>query len=149
MIALNESAVGSTGVVAFDDLLDPFAPVPVEAYYDTSTKCYWVANSRGQWIQVTDAGLRLRLREAGFDAKQHEGERISQVAREVLRIQNEHDVAYAGPLAGYPVGEVEALGERILVTKAAKLVQAEPGEWNTIRRLLMNLFGDESVDQLP
>src|SRR3954452_17384041 len=106
MIALDESAIGSTGVVAFDDLLDPFALVPVEAYYDTSTKCYWVTNSRGQWIQVTDAGLKLRLRYVAFDAKQHEEERISQVASEVLRIKHEHDVAYAGPLAGYQVGEV-------------------------------------------
>ena len=67
----------------------------------------------------------------------------------INEIQVEKDVAYAGALAGYKQGILEAYGNRILVTTAPKLIEPREGNFPTISALIRNLLYDPNRDQQP
>jgi hypothetical protein len=121
----------------------------IQAFYDSGRKCYWVENSRGAWIEINETSLRRRLRGYGLRKKAAEGERLSEVDQKLNEIQNEHDVAYAGPLAGNRSGVIECGGNRILVTTSPKLIEPVEGDWPVLGALLKNLLVDDRYDQRP
>ncbi len=122
-------------------------PERVEAYYDPSRKCYWIPNNRDEMIEITDTSLQRHLCSAGFSTQSEMGSN-SPVAEEVIRIQVEQDVGYAGPLAGHGVGLIETCGQRILVTRAPHLIKPQPGICPTIEKLISGLLDDPEHDQI-
>jgi hypothetical protein len=118
------------------------------AYYDHSRKVYWVENARGCWIEVNETGLGRMLKSEGYPAKPTT-ELVSPKDRQIIRIQQENDVAYAGALAGYSKGLIEQYGNRILVTTSPKLIIPQKGEFPVLAALLENLFDDPKCDQRP
>ncbi|MEY2565260.1 MAG: hypothetical protein QOH88_3453 [Verrucomicrobiota bacterium] len=148
MIFTEGRGIGTFRPVPVTEIPNPEAPTPIEAYYDHAKKCYWVANARSQWIEINDTALRMRLRGNGYAHKRKEGERLSGVEGQVLQIQTEHDVAYAGPLAGYSSGVIDSFGNRILVTSSPQLIEPKSGDWRTIRALFTNLLEDDAINQV-
>ena len=132
--------------IIVDELLQtPLGPV----YFDPGGKCYWVENSRGDWIGINESNLIRRLKAAGFSARRGDGQLISDADRKLIDIQTDCDVAYAGPLAGYFRGPHEVCGQRILVTASPHVIQPIEGAWPIIEKLLDNLLIDEVADQRP
>lgn len=121
----------------------------VEAHYDAGRKSFWMLNSRGGWIEVAESSLRRHLRGYGLRNKTAEGELLSELNLKINEIQTEHDVAYAGPLAGYRRGVIECFENRILVTTEARMIVPVAGEWPVLRALITNLLSDDQHDQLP
>jgi hypothetical protein len=121
----------------------------IQAYYDAARKCYWVPNSRGNWIEVSEQGLRKMLRADGLRNKAQDGENLSQVDDKFVEIMTTQDVAYAGPLAGHRAGITECCGSRILVTSSPKLIQPARGRWPVLRAFLEALLDDGTYDQRP
>jgi hypothetical protein len=119
----------------------------VEAYYDSGRRCYWTTNSRGSWMEINEQSLRRLLKKSGFCAICREGERLSEVDQRLSEIQLEHDVAYAGPLAGHRSGVFECYGNRILVTTSPNLTEPKPGDWPTLSRFLENILVGGPHDQ--
>ena len=74
------------------------------AYYDAGRKFYWIENDRNGWIEITETSLRRYLRAAGISPNCPDAEIISPMDRKLIELQTKFDVAYAGPLAGYPKG---------------------------------------------
>jgi hypothetical protein len=119
-----------------------------QAYYDAGRKGFWIQNSRGGWIEVTESSLRRLLRKQGYRAKAAEGEILSELDTKLNEIQLDCDVAFAGPLAGYSAGVVDdASGSRILVTTSPKLIAPAEGEWPVLGKFLRNLLIDDAYDQ--
>lgn len=121
----------------------------IEAYYDPGRKCYWIKNSREDWIEINETSLRRHLRGYGLRRKAEQGELLSQVEEKLNEIQFTKDVAYAGPLAGHSSGLVDCAGNRILVTSSPKLIEPVPGEWPILSLFLERLLVDERHDQRP
>jgi hypothetical protein len=121
----------------------------IEAYYDPAKKLYWVPNARAESIEINEPSLRRRLRMAGLRNKVAEGELVSEVDRKITEIQDHHDVAYAGPLAGHHGGLLDSGGKRILVTDSPKLIEPVEGEWRILYALLEGLLDDGTYDQRP
>ena len=147
MSADNDLPVLPTGTEELPDI-SPEAKLG-EVYFDHAAGCYWVQNSRGDWIRINMADLMRRLKAAGFRPRCEPGAAASEVYQKIIEIQNEHDVAYAGSLAGYRKGITEVCGKRLLITDEPKLIETREQPWPTIQKLLKNLFRSGKCDQRP
>jgi len=126
----------------------PTATVQLQAHYDGVRKAFWTTNNRGGWIEVNEQSLRRLLRAQGLrGGKLLNGEQLTPLEQKLNEIQTEHDVAYAGPLAGYRSGLTECCGQRILVTTSPTLIPPIAGEWPMLRRFLDSLLFDNHYDQ--
>jgi len=130
------------------DLTDNHTNSPFPAYYDSYRKTYWIQNARGGWIEVNETGLRRHLKARGYSCERGPAF-VSPLDGTINEIQVEKDVAYAGALAGYKQGILEAYGNRILVTTAPKLIEPREGNFPTISALIRNLLYDPNRDQQP
>ena len=114
------------------------------AYYDSSRGVYWTKNSGAGWIQFTEGALKRRLRLEKFSDIQEKEIVAIKTDKELLRMQLENDVCYAGGIAGYKPGIHEICGQRILVTEGPRLIAWKPGRWDNIRSLITQLLGDQA-----
>ncbi len=119
------------------------------AYYDSARKEYLIKNARGVWISLSESGFKRRLRSWGYSTKPGDGELMSDADRKIVEIQDQFDVTYAGPLAGYRSGFYDEFGVRFLVTESPNIVEAKAGEYPILGKFLENLFQDPECDQLP
>lgn len=118
-------------------------PPKFEAYYDSAKKTFWIANSRGELMDVTEGSLKRWLRAKGCSNVAFLPNGLNQVDGALLEIQHERDVHFAGPLAGYPVGENASAGSRILVTRGPAVLKPGPGECPTLQKYFRELFADQ------
>jgi hypothetical protein len=126
----------------------PTASAPVQAHYDGVRKAFWTTNDRSGWIEVNEQSLRRLLRAQGLrGGKLLNGERLTPLEQRLSEIQTQHDVAYAGALAGHHSGPTECCGQRILVTTSPNLITPVAGEWPVLRRFLESLLFDNRYDQ--
>jgi hypothetical protein len=122
----------------------PTAGPPLDAYYDAARKEYLMKNSGGRWLSHGESGFRRLLKSKGYScalSKQERdaGESVSEVEKEMLRIQDTRDVNYCGPLAGRDSGFYDENGARFLVTESPRLISPTPGDWPVIRAVLTGL----------
>lgn len=118
---------------------------PLDAYYDSNRKEYLVQNSGGRWLSLGDAGFRRILRSKGYsatlsDAERAQNETLSEVEREILRLQDTRDVKFCGPLAGRRSGFYDENGARFLVTESPRLIEPSDGDWPLISGILAGLL---------
>ena len=124
------------------------ATPPPEGYYNQAKKEYLIKNGEDEWMPRDTASYRLLLRAAGLDSRPASGERISPVDTEIVRVQQDRSVHYAGRLAGYQQGIHTFGATRVLVTISPKLIKPVSGEWETLRTLLDGLLGDTQLQHL-
>ena len=129
------------------------APEPIKepspVYFDAPRSSYWTPNERGGWILMNETQIKRLLRSQGVSPRKTLGAEVSPLDLRLIDIQHRHDVAYAGPLAGYQAGAF-AIGEKqILVTESAKLIKPVDGQWPTLAKLIEGLFVNGNCDQRP
>ena len=146
-LGMRRRALGKAVKVALEAAKRASTPQGLEAYYDPSRKCYWLPNDRGEMIEVTETSLARHLRKAGFCDGGEDG-KLSAVEERLIHIQRHSDVLYAGPLAGHQTGLQEMCGQRILVTRAPRILKPEAGQCSTIEALITALLGDKQHDQI-
>ena len=112
-------------------------------YYDAQRKEFLLKNHRGVWLSLTETGFKRHLRCAGFSSRVEEGERLSEVDIEILRIQNHCDVDYSGPLCGEDEGFHTKGSTRVLVTQSPTLVVPVAGKFPVITSLIDGLLGGD------
>jgi hypothetical protein len=124
----------------------PEAPL---VFYASSDKTFFIQNTRNNWIEVNESGLKRHLKQAGLAPTCFDGDLLSEVDAEINRIQVTNDVAYAAPLAGFNTGPREMCGHQILVTSSPKIIQAKEGDWPLLGKLIDNLLIEHDIDQRP
>ena len=122
---------------------------PVEGFYGSVGKDYWVRDKWGIWIPLNESSIRRHLRAHGLSPECPRDETLSEVEDALHHFQMGCSVMYAGPLAGCPAGPTEQCGNRILVTAGPKLIEPHPGNFPLLEKLLENLFWEPGVDQRP
>ena len=128
-----------------------------QIYFEPPTR-YWSKDAEGKWIPLNETGIKRLLKKTGFNKDSGIHDKNS-VDSELLRIQMENNVVYAGSLAGYKSGVYEMLGNKILVTTSARLLEPRAGKWPILGQLIENLLvgeineGEEfearDIDQRP
>lgn len=114
------------------------------AYYDSCRQAFWTRNSRGEWIQFSEAALKRLLKYHTFPGV-HEREALAQmIDKRLLDMQHEDDVAYAGAIAGYPIGLREVCGQRVLITSGPRLLKPKQGTWDTLETFVESMLGEQS-----
>lgn len=145
-----KTRVAQAGVVTHQANGKPAESHAERVFYDSGRKTYWLPNTRGEWMDVTTASLRLFLRNAGMSGEFTKGDPnpLTPLEQEMFRIQHNCDVHYAGPLAGYPVGLYDVGGNRVLVTRGRKTVEPRKGRWPVLSKFLIQLLGDQRTHVL-
>jgi hypothetical protein len=114
---------------------------PGNIYYDDSSGGqYWVPRyERTEWTKVPErvASRYLELT--------HGVPTDGPMKRTLEDIRNNHAVAFAGKLAGYAAGLIEQNSLTMLVTKGARLIEPNEGEFQTIERFLYGLLGAQRI----
>lgn len=124
----------------------PPSAAPLEAYYEDKSKNYFVL-AKGDYISLNESSYKRWLREAGFSDYRDHG--LSQIDLELIRVQRDLRIAYAGPLVGYMKGLHVINGRNFLVMDSPTLIEPEPGEWPIIEQLLLGMFCHDDIDQRP
>lgn len=119
---------------------------PENFYYERNRKEYLLKNNRGTWLTLTEPQFKKQLKFRGFSSFGKDTV-LSEVDNIIIDTQNNHDIDYAGPLAGHKTGFYEINNSRILVTQSPVIIQSKDGvPFNTIINMLKEMLGSE---QLP
>lgn len=122
-------------------------PLP-EIYFDHQRGKFCTLDKRGNWIFFNTGDVERKLKDMGYSDKTG-GPENSEVAQCIFDVQNEQNIAYAGPLAGYSKGIYEVQGNRILVTTSPKFIEPKKGDYPTLQAMLDGLLVDAAIDQRP
>jgi hypothetical protein len=118
-----------------------FGTVAVDApkvYWDADQGKYWHRNADGKWSCLNETATRRVLLSRGLlkgDSNQQ-----GTIDAELLRIQMEQGVEYAGRLAGWKAGCYELQQWRILITSSPNPVKPVAGAWPLFRALVDGWF---------
>jgi hypothetical protein len=96
------------------------------------------------WNILQKADLEDRYRIAGMRDKKHDGEFISPIRAEILRVQQERKInGYCQQIPGYESG-IHTFGtERICVQREITLPVGKPGDYSFITEMLAAVFGND------
>ena len=117
-------------------------------YFEHSKNYYWFPNNRGGWIQLRRQDLVRHLQKLGFSKHSKGGSPLNEIDELIMHLQKEHDIEFAGPLAGHESGLYEFDGKRILVTYSPHLINPKPGEWPILKEYLFGLLGEYQLQYL-
>lgn len=123
----------------------PMAKKKPTVLYDSSKKNFWVEIKAGQWIQYSEKSLSRILRSYGFSRDEWEANDLSKLENEIMRIETQENVEWAGQIAGYQAGLHETAGQSILVTKGPDFKKPKKRDWSTIKKFVHELLGEEAI----
>lgn len=123
--------------------------LPLDAYYDSTRRCYLIEDTEGNWMSVDKESIKLRLARMGYcpRARPSRDELISEADLILLRIQNERNVTYSCNLAGFRRGTHYINESKILVTRSPRIIESTPGPWPNIRALIDNQLEKRTPDE--
>jgi hypothetical protein len=104
---------------------------------------WFMPNGNGGHVEVTESGMKRFLKALGYRVKAEDGELLSPLEDVVMRLQQQHYLSYAGPLAGYMSGIYKVQDANILVTNSPVFIEPAEGDWPVLRALVENLLGDD------
>lgn len=120
----------------------------------------WSQNGKDRFWQLPPPGearfalslsredVKSRLRRLGVRTPR--AAEVSTVIDEFFCYVQEHrSVAWAGSIAGHPLGVIESAGVRLLVNQTFRMIEAKAGKWETIRTWCERFFADDGEPQLP
>ena len=132
----------------------------IDAYYDQHRKEYAVKVKTNEVPTTTyqshnEAQFKRDLRFRKLSAKLIPQRFWSQIDIVVQYLQEEKFVSYVGALAGKLCGYYHENGIRFLVTSEPKLIVPVKGQWETLRKFLVNLlwgqneaYGEDQLNAL-
>ena len=116
-----------------------------EAYFDQSRNVYILRDGSRELMQQSETQMARHLRLAGFDGRVPKNATASEVDMALAQIQNERNIHFTGPVAGYGEGMREFNGKRVLVTAGPKIIEPAAGGWETLKALFEGVLGEEQA----
>jgi hypothetical protein len=120
-------------------------PPVFDAFYEDSSKDYWVKDSSGRFMRVTEGSIRRMLKHAGFGTSHRKFEPLSELEEHLRITQVDRRIFYAGPLAGHGAGTYEIEGKLILVIDSPKLIEPVRRPFPTVQGVVSRLLGPEQA----
>jgi hypothetical protein len=123
-----------------------FKPLPDCYYYEPSSR-WLMPDGKDRHVGVPESGISRFLRSIGYSSRRADDELLSPLENVLMRLQLEHYLAYAGPLAGYRAGIYKVQGAHILVTSSPNFIEPAEGDWPVLGALLDNMLADGEPEQ--
>jgi len=120
------------------------APLP-DAWYDQTRSIYLVQDTKGERLILNETQLARKLRIVGFSGRISKGDTASAIDRAIHTIQQDRNVHFTGPLAGYSEGLREFNGKRVLVTGGPRIIVPAEGAFETLKALFEGVLGAEQA----
>ena len=118
-------------------------PIP-EAYFDKSSRGYFIKMRDGTYLGVNESQLRARLNWMGFSKEGASG--VGSEIDDLIHGQFiEQYVDYAGPLAGFDPGLYTINGKKVLVTSAPIYITPTYGNNQMIQCYILDLLGEKQA----
>ncbi len=118
-----------------------------EILYDSGACSWWTRDAHQQYIRINEEGAKRLLKHSGFEnCKVEFG--LNGLDAELMRLQIEENVIFAGAVAGMPIGVHVICGNRILVTSDATPLAGTDTACERLQLLLMNMLGDQQYRRL-
>lgn len=121
--------------------VDRVVPDSIVAYYLVGKGVYLTQNEEKEWMPFSEGEIARLLRNRHFMSTREKWQAASEIDREMYRIQMQHNVHFAGELAGYDSGPHLVGGHRALVTRSRKKIVASDVDWPIIDKFLTTMFG--------
>ena len=109
--------------------------------YNSQKRTWYTRDPSGKWININEDSVKRRLVAAGFTRDRMPGGSLME--KEISRIQDEQNVSYVGPLAGWPVGIHKHSDDKFLVTKAARPLTTKDTQCDILLKILTSALGGE------
>ena len=119
--------------------LDALGLDPVDDYFYPPSEIFLVKNPGGRWLPLRKKSYEKILISRGLNHRT-DGQPMSDVDLEIIRVMMENDLSRHGPLCGKNAGFFESDGIRILVTEDMNLIEPRKGSMLTIKAVLYGLF---------
>jgi hypothetical protein len=104
-------------------------------------------NRDGGFSPMKDTQAGVLLGQHGFNRTQKNEHGNTPAEVVMLWLMQNRAVNYAGPLAGWPVGQHMMGNQRVLVTEQLKCVEPKAGKWKTIQLLIESLLAPTADDE--
>jgi len=114
------------------------------AFYDSNKNGYWSQNTRADWVNYSESSIRRILKYQKFSSLTDKEALAAMIDKELMGLQTEHDVAYAGPIAGYTHGLHTICNQRVLVTSGPKLIRPAEGNCQFLKKFIEDLLRGEA-----
>jgi hypothetical protein len=112
--------------------------------YDSQKRTWYTTDSSGKWININEDSVKRRLVASGFARdRMLDG---SSMEKEMTRIQDEQNVSYVGPLAGWPIGIHKHSDDKFLVTKAAMPLTTKDIQCDMLIKIGEAALGEEQFE---
>jgi hypothetical protein len=134
----NDQSLGKSN--QFRDFKAKVAATKLDAFYDTQRKEFLTKNAAGRWHAYNEAQFKRTLRAKGISSTRPDKALTAPAEDVMLAIQDQHDVAYAGALAGRQQRFYDENGLRFLVTSSPLIIKAQKRTWDTLNTFLANLL---------
>lgn len=118
-----------------------------DLYYHESR--FYLMDKRGRFKAYTKDDTKNVLKLYGLHSIKAPGELLSHIDKTLAECCLNKVCEYAGPLAGYQVGEHTFGNNRILVTSGPKIIKAENKPFPMVEWILNDLFQSKYEHQLP
>jgi hypothetical protein len=112
--------------------------------YNSQKRSWYARDPLGKWININEESVKRRLVAVGFT--RHRMPDGSSMEKEMTRIQDEQNISYAGPLAGWPVGIHKHSDDKILVTTAARPLTTKDTQCNVLLKIVTSVLGEEQFE---
>lgn len=104
---------------------------------------YYFRRDDGNYQPMNESTLRRHLKRMGMSDAKPEGDTESEIGHLLLDCQMDKMLRFAGNIAGYDSGLHQTKrGDMFLSLQSPITPDAEPGEWDTLRQVLVGLFVD-------
>lgn len=112
---------------------------PPSVFYENKSARYWLEDGGGTFRSYPHRAATVLLKRAGL-VKTEENDEIGQCLNNAI-VENSFDFPLA--VAGLEKGLHEINGSLVLVPKELRLVDPQPGEWPTLKRIWENSLGTD------
>jgi hypothetical protein len=116
--------------------------VPFDTVYVESDKAPRMLNREGNWLQVNDKAVRLKLRKVfKLSTVRPDDGGLSPLENALHELTESCSVSFACSLAGYRKGIYQTETGRFLVPDSPNLIAPAHGDWSRIEEFLIGLVG--------
>jgi len=120
-------------------------PVIAEPCFDHHLNKFWFKMPSGIWIKLDKRDAFPHMGRWIPNLPADPKERKALIYEALVLTQEYSSVDFAGALAGYKEGLLVQGDKRILVTSSPKFIAPVPGNWDMLRGILENMFGNEQL----
>lgn len=120
----------------------------ISIYYDAETHAYWTKTPDG-WVSMCETSALRHLRDSGIGPEPIQGTYLTRLDAQLIDIQRNFHIHYAGPVAGYDEGLYDSYGYKLLVTRSPRLLVPSEGDWPIWEACLETMYRRKHPLQIP